>query len=98
MKGVNMKESVFEKKVVKYLKDKGCKVYKMSGAGVEIATPDRLFLKEGFWGFLEVKKSKAAKYRPLQKEKIAFLNNWSYAKAVYPENFEDIKKELDDML
>lgn len=91
-----MKESAFEKKVVSYLKDKGCKVYKMTG--VETGTPDRLFLKEGFWGFLEVKKSAKEKFQPLQKEKIAFLNDWSYARVVYPENWDEIKEELERIL
>lgn len=94
-----MSESTFEKTVVKYLKSKGCKVFKMRIApGVDEGTPDRLFLKEGFWGFLEVKKSQKAPFRPLQKEKLAFFDQWSYAKAVYPENWEKIKAELDRIL
>lgn len=94
-----MSESTFERKVVKYLKSKGCHVFKMRIApGVGEGTPDRLFLKEGFWGFLEVKASKTAPYKPLQKEKIAFYDKWSYAKATYPENWEEIKAELDNIL
>lgn len=90
------KESAFEKDVVKFLKSKGCHVFKMRYA--PDGTPDRLFLKEGFWGMLEVKKSKNAEYQPLQKEKLAFYNNWSYAKAVYPENWEETKIELEFIL
>ena len=93
-----MRESVFEKKVVKYLKSNGCKVYKMAGPGVEAGTPDRLFLKEGFWGFLEIKASAKAKFQPLQKEKLQLLDSWSYAKAVYPENWDEIREELDQIL
>lgn len=92
-------ESNLEKKVVRFLKSKGCKVYKMAAnPGVPKGTPDRLFLKEGLWGFLEIKASRTSKYQPLQKEQIAFLNNWSYAKAVYPENWDEIREELDQML
>lgn len=93
------KESEFEKEVVKYLKSKGCDVFKMRIApGVAEGTPDRLFLKEGFWGFLEVKASKDAPFRPLQKEKIKKYNDWSYARAVYPENWEEVKAELEKIL
>lgn len=90
------KESAFEKEVVKFLKSKGCDVFKMRYAPE--GTPDRLFLKEGFWGMLEIKKSKNAPFRPLQPEKLARYNNWSYAKAVYPENWLEIQVELEMML
>lgn len=90
------KESAFEKEVVKFLKSKGCDVFKMRYAPE--GTPDRLFLKEGFWGMLEVKKSKDAPFRPLQPEKLERYNNWSYAKAVYPENWLEIQVELEMML
>lgn len=90
------KESAFEKEVVKFLKSKGCDVFKMRYAPE--GTPDRLFLKEGFWGMLEVKKSEDAPFRPLQPEKLERYNNWSYAKAVYPENWDEIKDELERML
>lgn len=90
------KESAFEKEVVKFLKSKGCDVFKMRYAPE--GTPDRLFLKEGFWGMLEVKKSKDAPFRPLQPEKLKRYNDWSYAKAVYPENWEETKIELEFML
>lgn len=90
------KESAFEKEVVKFLKSKGCDVFKMRYAPE--GTPDRLFLKEGFWGMLEIKKSKNAPFRPLQPEKLVRYNSWSYAKAVYPENWLEIQVELEMML
>lgn len=90
------KESAFEKEVVKFLKSKGCDVFKMRYAPE--GTPDRLFLKEGFWGMLEIKKSKNAPFRPLQPEKLAKYDDWSYAKAVYPENWLEIQVELEMML
>lgn len=93
------KEATFEKKVVKHLKDKGCVVIKMqAGPGVPKGFPDRLFLKEGFWGTFEIKASKKSKYQPLQKERIGQLDEMSYSRAVYPENWEEIKAELETML
>ena len=90
------KESAFEKEVVAFLKSKGCDVFKMRYAPE--GTPDRLFLKEGLWGMLEVKKSEDAPYRPRQKEKIAKYDKMSYARAVYPENWLEIQVELEMML
>ena len=95
-----MKESKFDKDVVGYLKKKGCFVIKLTPgvAGIPVGTADRFFCKDGFYGFIEVKKSKTAPFRPLQPEFLKKMNSWSWAKAVYPENWEIIKKELDEML
>jgi len=94
------KESDFDKKVVRYLKSKGCWTIKLTPgvAGIPVGTSDRLFLKDGFWGFLEVKKSKTAPFRALQPEFLKKMDQWSFARAIYPENFEEIKKELDSLL
>lgn len=95
-----MKESDFDKLVVKYLKSRGCFVMKLTPGvgGVPVGVSDRVFFKEGFYGFIEVKKSAKAPFRPLQKEFLEKMHEWSWAKAVYPENWEDIKKELDLLL
>lgn len=92
-------EAEFKKKVIKWLKAKGCEVFKMNpGAGVPDATEDLLFLKEGFWGFLECKKSKNAKHRPGQDKTVARHNEMSYSAFCYPENWDKIQKELEKML
>lgn len=93
-----MKESKLESDIRKYLIKKGCYVAKMAGAGVPVGTADRFFCKEGFYGFIEVKKSKTAAFQPLQQEFIKKMNEWSWCKAVYPENWELVKKELDQIL
>lgn len=93
------KESDFQAKVLKYLRSKGCIAYKMQqNATTRIATPDVLFLKEGFWGAIECKASKSAKFQPGQKEMVKKMDDWSYARVAYPENWDTIKKELDFML
>ena len=56
------------------------------------------FCKEGFYGFIECKKSKNAPLRPGQKEFIAKMNEWSYGRICYPENWEEAKKELKEIL
>ena len=95
-----MKESDFDKKVVNYLKGKGCFVIKLTPgvAGIPVGVADRFFCKEGFYGFAEIKKSKTAPFRPLQPEFIKKMHDWSWCKAIYPENWDEIRKELDDML
>ena len=50
------READFQSKVLKWLRSKGCIAYKMQqNATTRIATPDILFIKEGFWGAIECK-------------------------------------------
>ena len=92
-------EKDFQSKIIKYLRSKSCVVLKyQQNATTRAGIPDIIFLKEGFWGAIEVKQSKTAKYRPGQKEMVAKLNEMSWAKAVYPENWDETKKELEEIL
>ena len=92
-------EKDFQSKIVKWLRSKGCMVLKyQQNATTRAGIPDIIFLKEGFWGAIEVKKSKTAKYRPGQKEMVAKMNEMSWAKVVYPENWDETKKELETIL
>lgn len=92
-------EKELQKRLVKWLKSQGCFVMTITVVpGVPQGTPDVFFCKEGFYGFAEVKANKKSKYQPLQKERIAKLMDWSWAKVVYPENWEDIREELEGIL
>lgn len=94
-----MLEKDFQAKIVKYLRSKGALVIKyQQNATTRAAIPDILFLKDGFWGAIEVKKSKTAKYRPGQKEMVAKMDSMSYARVVYPENWGEMQKELAEIL
>ena len=93
-----MSEAKLQSDIIKYLKKKECFVMKPSGSGVPAGTSDIFFCYEGFFGFIEVKKSYNASFQPLQKEFIDKTNEWSWAKAVYPENWLEIKQELEMML
>lgn len=93
-----MIEKKLQSEIIKYLKAKGCYVMKCGGAGVPTGTADVFFCIEGFYGFIEVKASKTSKFQPLQREFLEKMNNWSWAKAVYPENWSSIKEELDKIL
>lgn len=92
-------ESKFQAQVKKWLESQGCEVFILTpGGGIPTSTEDVLFLKEGFWGFLECKKSKNAKKRPGQVQTVARHNKMSYSRFTYPENWEEVKKELEQLL
>ena len=94
-----MLEKDFQNSIAKWLRAKGCVVLKyQQNATTRASIPDLIFLKDGFWGAIEVKKSKTAKFRPGQKETVEKLNGMSWAKAVYPENWAEVKAELSDIL
>jgi Holliday junction resolvase len=83
----------------KYLKSKGCFVATMqAGPGMPLGTPDLFFCYEGFYGFLEVKASKKAPFQPYQKETVEKFDDWSFARIVYPENYDEIIAELERIL
>jgi Holliday junction resolvase len=90
-----VKESVFQAKVITWLKEQGCYVIKNSAvSGVPTGCPDIVFFKEGFYGFIECKRTKKSPFQPLQKVTLEKFKKWSWAEAVYPENWEAIQKEL----
>lgn len=94
-----MKESKLQAEIIKYLKHKGCYVAKMqAGPGVPVGTADIFFCLEGFFAFIEVKTSKTSKLQPLQAEFIKKMDEWSWAKIVYKENWTEVRRELDEML
>ena len=94
-----MKEADFQKKVISWLRKHGCLVLKYEqNATTRAGVADVFFCKEGFYGFIETKKSKTAKLRPGQKEFIEKMDEWSYGRICYPENWDATKKELEAIL
>lgn len=94
-----MKEADFQAKVIKWLRAHQCIVLKyQQNATTRASVPDIIFLKEGFWGAVECKKAKNSPYRPGQKEMIEKMNSMSWAKAVYPENWAQVRAELEEVL
>lgn len=92
-------EANLQSKIIKYLKAKGAYVIKTGGLGTPDGCPDIIGLFDGGgWVALEVKASKAAKFQPLQKATIAKLNEMYYSSVVYPENWDEVKKELENYL
>ena len=104
-----MAESNFQSKVKTWLKQKGCFVIVMSaGPGVPDGTPDVCALfNGGGWAMLEVKAKSPYKkdgtplkgaFKPLQIPTIKKLNDMYYSAVVYPENWDKIKKELEQII
>lgn len=94
-----MLEKNFQQSVIKWLKSKGCVVLKYEQNATTIAgVSDIFFCKEGFYGFLECKKDKTSPLRPGQKEFIEKMDEWSYGKIIYPSNWADVQKELEEIL
>ena len=92
-------EARLQSNIIKWLRSKGCYVAKMqAGPGVPVGTADVFFCKEGFYGWIECKSSKTAKFQPLQREFLKKMDEWSWAMAVHPENWPIIKLELEKML
>ena len=93
------KESKLQSTIRSYLKKQGCYVIVTKPQpGIPDGCPDILFMKEGFWGGIEVKDSRTAKFQPLQKETVEKFDNWSWARVVYPENWATVRSELEGIL
>ena len=92
-------ESKLQSEIRRYLREKGCYVLVVTGGpGVPDGCPDIIFMLEGFWAAIEVKKGPKAAYRPLQKETLAKMNAWSFARRVDPTNWDKVKAELEHIL
>lgn len=66
--------------------------------GIPDGCPDIIFMLEGFWGALEVKKDPRAAYEPLQKETLNKLDPWSWARRVDPTDWLEVRAELESIL
>jgi hypothetical protein len=95
-----MSESRFQSKVKNWLKEQGCEVLIITVVpGIPTAFPDIVGLaKTGRWVTLECKDNEKSPFRPLQKETIERQNRKGYSRAVYPENWDKIKLELEEII
>lgn len=92
-------ESNLQSIIRHYLKGKGCYVLVIRPQpGIPDGMTDVLFMLEGFWGAIEVKKNPAAPYQPLQEETLDKFDAWSWARRVDPTTWPEVKQELEAML
>lgn len=95
-KGILMaKESAFQKGLINDLKKRfpGCMVLKNDPNYIQ-GIPDLLVLYEGRWAALECKKAHNAEHQPNQDYYVERMNGMSFSRFVYPENKEDVLREL----
>lgn len=81
---------MLEKKIVTWLKRKGC--YPIPDGNFIV------FLYEGFWGALLLKGGARSKVEDSDKKIVQKLAGWSYCGTVYDKNWPEIKAELEEML
>ena len=71
----------------------GCVVLKNDSSYIQ-GIPDWTILYKDKWAMLEAKKSKGARKQPNQEYYVGKLNDMSFSRFVYPENKEEVLKEL----
>lgn len=89
-------ETAFQAKVVKFLRSKGCFVWKcQQNSTTQAGVADLFFCYGPIYGVIEIKKSLTAPYRPGQREFLEKIGRFAYAQRLSPENFDEQKEILD---
>lgn len=102
-------EARLQSKIVKWLRSKGCyTLVTTPGGGIPTGCPDIIALVPGGgWIAIEVKasnpyrkdgKAKAGAFRPLQLETLKLLGEMYYARSVWPDNWDEIKADLEKII
>jgi hypothetical protein len=88
-------ERDFQANLVKELKTMfpGCIVMKNDSSYIQ-GIPDLIVLHKDKWASLECKKSANAKKQPNQEYYVGIMNDMSYSSFIFPENKEDVLREL----
>lgn len=89
------RESQYQNAVIRRLRREfnGCYIFKNDTSYIQ-GIPDLTILFRDMWAALEVKTSADAPHQPNQDYYIQELNEMSFAAFIYPENEEDIFREL----
>ena len=88
-------ESKFQKELINEIKQKypGCIVMKNDSGYIQ-GIPDWTILYKDKWAALEIKRDKNANKQPNQPYYVEKLNDMSFSRFVYPENKEEVLREL----
>ena len=88
-------ERDFQSKLIKDLKKmfEGCFVIKLDAKYIQ-GIPDLIVLYKNKWATLECKRSAKASCQPNQKFYVNLLNKMSFARFIYPENKEEVLRDL----
>ncbi len=93
------RENKFQKNLKKELKEMfpGCMVTKLDSGDIQ-GIPDLLILYKNKWATLENKRYSKASHQPNQDYYVEKMNNMSFSRFIYPENKDDVLRELHDFL
>lgn len=88
-------ESRYQGKLIRRLRQMfpGCVILKNDSGYVQ-GIPDLLILFSDRWAVLEVKASEGAREQPNQRYYVDMLDNMSFAAFIYPENEEEVLRDL----
>lgn len=91
-----MRENKFQSNLKKELKERypGCVVTKLDANDIQ-GIPDLLILYKDKWATLENKKTSKSSKQPNQEYYVNKMNDMSFSKFIYPENKDEVLKELD---
>lgn len=90
-----IKENKYQAHVIEKVQEMfpGCIVLKNDPNYLQ-GIPDLEIIHEGKYAFLETKREQNAKHRPNQDYYVDKLNNWSFARFIFPENEAEVLNEL----
>lgn len=91
-------ESAFQKDLMDEIRARypGCVILKNDSSYIQ-GFPDWTILYKDKWAVLEAKRSKNAKKQPNQPYYVDKLNTMSFSRFVYPENKDDVLRELEQI-
>lgn len=91
-----MLESKFQSDLIKEIKNRysGSVVLKNDSSYIQ-GIPDLSIYHKNKYAMLEVKKNEKASHQPNQDYYVDKINEMSFARFIYPENKEQVLKELD---
>lgn len=91
-------ESKFQKELMDEIREQypGCIILKNDSGYIQ-GFPDWTILYKDKWAVLETKRSKKAPKQPNQEYYVSQLNSMSFSRIVYPENKEEVLRELSEI-
>lgn len=89
-------ESKFQKELIDEIKSRypGCVALKNDSSYIQ-GFPDWTILHKDKWAVLEVKRERGARKQPNQEYYVDKLNNMGFSRFVYPENKNEVLRDLD---
>jgi hypothetical protein len=90
-----MQERTYQPRVIKRLREEfpGCLILKNDSSYMQ-GVPDLIVLYGPYWAMLEVKANKDSAFQPNQAYYVSELNHMGYAAFIFPENEDEVFRDL----